>query len=652
MFSEHDKLVDAPAETSAPATQPATEPEEPPVSSPEASAVTSETPAPDTPAGQESANGAHGAEPSDGPEPGEATETAEAASTTAEAAEAGEAPEQLNEMMEQLAGPQRAGGEGALLQGRVVAITDLGVMVDIGSKSEGLIPAQEFLESEDVIKLESGQSIEVQVTGEEKEGYILLSYQRARRRRAWENIEKSYRHHTNLAGRVVDRIKGGLVVDVGVRAFLPASQVDLRPVHDLETWQGQEIQVRVLKVNRKRGNVVVSRRVILDEEQQAQRQQLMDSLAEGQVLKGTVKNITGYGVFVDLGGLDGLLHITDLSWGRLSHPSEAVKQGEEIEVQVLKFDREKMRVSLGRKQLLPDPWLTVPERYPVAARATGKVVGITDYGAFVELEPGVEGLVHISEMTWSKRMKHPSKVVSLSQEVEVVVLDVRPEQRRISLGLKQTQPDPWLALAQKYPVGGEVSGRVRNLTEFGAFVEIEEGFDGLIHVSDISWTARVRNPSEVFKKGDIVRAKVLKIDVVNRRVSLGVKQLNDIWANWFAAHKSGELVRGKVSRLTSFGAFVELAEGIEGLCHISEIEDRRGKTEKQAPRAAGAGPLEPGKEYDFKIVKLQPEQHKIGLSYRAAVKQAERRDMEDYRSSKSSATATIGDAILAKRETL
>jgi small subunit ribosomal protein S1 len=579
------------------------------------------------------------------------------------AAAAGDAPssaaevwaqtlEGLDQLIDQYAAPQQASSEGELVEGRVIAVTEQGVVVDIGAKSEGLIPAQEFVESEGGVRLEPGQAVEVQLTGEEKEGYILLSYQRARRRRAWENIEKSYRHRVNLTGQVVDRIKGGLVVDIGIRAFLPASQVELRPTHDLDAWKGQEIACRVLKMNRKRGNVVVSRRVILEEELRAQRQRLMDSLAEGQVVAGKVKNITDYGVFVDLGGLDGLLHITDLSWGRLAHPSQAVSPGQEIQVKVLRFDREKMRVSLGRKQLLPDPWATVPERYPVGARVSGRVVGITDYGAFVELEPGIEGLVHISEMSWSKRLRHPSKIVAIGDAVEVAVLDLRPEQRRISLGLKQTMPDPWQTLVEKYPVGTVVRGRVRNLTDFGAFVEIEEGFDGLIHVSDISWTERVKHPSKVFKKGDAVEARVLKIDPVNRRVSLGVKQVNDIWADWFGAHQVNDVVRGRVSRVASFGAFVELAAGIEGLCHVSEIEERRNKADKQDPASKPAVQLEPGQEYDFKVIKLIPEQRKIGLSYRAALKQAERRDMEEYRSSKSSPTATIGDAILSKRESM
>lgn len=603
------------------------------------------------------------AEPPAAAEPAPQTEAdAETACEASEAAsESSESPAELEQLIEQYSTPQHLSAvagepaEAEITEGQVVAVIELGVVVDIGAKSEGLVPAEEFLE-EGGVRFEAGQKIDVQPTGEEKDGYVLLSHQRARRRRAWENIEKSYRQKIALTGTGVDRIKGGLVVDIGVRAFLPASQVDLRPTHDLDAWKGREITCRVIKMNRKRGNVVVSRRVILEEEQQAQRQHLMDSLTEGQAVTGKVKNITDYGVFVDLGGLDGLLHITDLSWNRLKHPSEAVAVGDAIEVQVLKFDREKMRVSLGRKQLLPDPWAGVPEKYPAGARLSGRVVGITDYGAFIELAPGVEGLVHVSEMSWSKRLKHPSKIVAQGDTVEVVVLDLKPEQRRISLGLKQTTPDPWQTLAEKYSVGTIVSGRVRNLTEFGAFVEIEEGFDGLIHVSDISWTERVKNPGEIFKKGDTVQARVLKIDAANRRVSLGVKQVNDIWGDWFAANHVNDVVRGKVSRVTSFGAFVELTPGIEGLCHVSEIEDRRGRKDKEpqgAPRAGKpAVALQPGQEYDFKVVKLQPEQHKIGLSYRAAVKAVERRDMEEYRSSKSSPTATIGDAIRSKRESL
>ncbi|MBI1738380.1 MAG: 30S ribosomal protein S1, partial [Acidobacteria bacterium] len=457
-----------------------------------------------------------------------------------------------------------------------------------------------------------------------------------------------------LTGKVVDRIKGGLVVDVGVRAFLPASQVDVHPIRELDSWKGQDVQVRVLKMNRKRGNVVVSRRIILEEDLKALREHLLESLTEGTVMVGKVKNLTDYGVFVDLGGLDGLLHVTDLSWGRITRPSEFVQPGQEIEVKVLKFDKEKMRVSLGHKQLLPDPWEGLPERFPVGSRVHGKVVGVTDYGAFVELEPGVEGLVHVSEMSWSKRMKHPSKIVKVGDEVEVLILDLKPDQRRVSLGLKQLQPDPWNSLSGKYPIGATVSGKIRNLTDFGAFVEIEEGIDGLIHVSDISWTQRIKHPSEVLKKGDTVEARVLKIDSANRRLSLGLKQLNDIWSNWFEAHKVNDVVRGKVARSTTFGVFVELAEGIEALCHVSEIEERRPRADRESgPRGSVAKSgvqLDVGQEYDFKIIKLDRDQHKIGLSYRGAQKQAERNEIAQYRSSKTSSTATLGDIFWAKRE--
>jgi small subunit ribosomal protein S1 len=433
---------------------------------------------------------------------------------------------------------------------------------------------------------------------------------------------------------------------------LPASQIELRPVHDLESWKDREIEVRVLKLNRKRGNVVVSRRAILEDEQKAMRDALAGTLSEGAVVTGRVKNVTDYGIFVDLGGMDGLLHVSDLAWGRAPHPTSIVKPGEEIQVQILKFDKEKQRISLGRKQLLPDPWAMVPERFPTGTHVHGKVVGVTDYGVFVQIEPGVEGLVHVSEMSWSKHVKHPSKMVKTDDEVDVVVLDVKTDQRRISLGMKQLLPDPWDAAAQKYPVGAIVNGRIRNLAEFGAFVELEEGMEGLIHISDVSWTERIKHPSEKFKKGEAVEAKVLKVDSQNRRLSLGIKQMSDIWANWFKDHKLGDVLKGKVARTTDFGAFVELAEGIEGLCHVSEIEERRPKGEREkakAPRDARVtAVLTTGQEYDFKILRLEPEQRKISLSFRAAQKQVEREEIKSFRTTKSSPTATIGDAIRAK----
>jgi len=569
-----------------------------------------------------------------------------------------ESTAEMEKLMEQYASPHQAPPEGEVESGTVVAITDSGVVVNLGGKTEGLIPAQEFAELDGPFPLQVGQPVEIQRTGDRKDGMVLLSYQRVRRRQAWAKIEEAYRKKSDMVGKVVDHIKGGLVVDIGVRAFLPASQADVHPVRDLDEWKGREITVRVLKMNRKRGNVVVSRRALMDEQVQAQRKTMLENMAEGQVVRGVVKNVTGYGAFVDLGGIDGLLHITDMSWSRVASPLDAVSPGEEVEVKILKYDKEKGRISLGRKQLMPDPWSSVVERYTAGKKLTGKIMGLTDYGAFVEVEPGIEGLVHVSEMSWAKRKVHPSKIVKVGDEVEVIVLGVDSNERRISLGMKQAQADPWQQLADKYPVGTVVSGKIRNLTEFGAFLEIEEGFDGLIHVSDISWTGRIKNPADVYKKGDPVEAKVLKIDQATRRVSLGVKQVNDIWSSWFEKHKVGDLVRGKVSRVTTFGAFVELADGIEGLCHISEIDERRGKGDKSdrpapppRPGVRQSGLLDPGRDYEFKIVKISQDQHKIGLSFRAAVKQAERRDMDDYRSTKSSAKATIGDAIMAKRST-
>ena len=586
-------------------------------------------------------------------QPGARLETAEETEST-ESGAAAETAETMDQLLDQFSAPQPGVAEGEIFDGRVLAVTEAGVVVDVGGKFEGLVPAQEFLDSGSPIEFGEGQTIEVERLHEQRDGYVLLSHVRAHRRRIWERIEKSYREHTNLKGKILERIKGGLVVDIGVRAFLPASQIELRPVHDLEAWKDREIELRILKLNRKRGNIVASRRAILEEEQKAKRETLAATITEGAVLTGHVKNITDYGVFVDLGGMDGLLHVSDLVWGRVPHPSSIVQSGEEIQVQVLKFDKDKQRISLGRKQLLPDPWATVPERFPAGTRARGKIVGVTDYGAFVQIEPGVEGLIHVSEMSWSKRTRHPSKIVKVGDEVEVAVLEVKTDQRRISLGLKQTLPDPWEAAAEKYPVGTVVAGRIRNLADFGAFVEIEEGMEGLIHISDVSWTERIKHPSEKFKKGDAVQARVLKVDSQNRRLSLGIKQVNDIWANWFADHKIGEVIRGKVIRTTDFGAFVELAGGIEGLCHVSEIEERRPKGDKdreKAPRGARVtSVVTSGQEYDFKVIRVEPEQHKISLSYRAAQKQAERQEIESFRSSKSSPNATIGDAILAKRQ--
>ena len=575
---------------------------------------------------------------------------AEAAAAAEEAA----GSEEMSKLMEQYGEPQEAASQNEVIEVKVVAYTEQGVVVDLGQKTEGLIPAVEFSET-DIPRPEPNDTIEVQRTGEAKEGYIIVSYQKVLRRRTWERIDAAFKAKDTVTGKVVDRIKGGLVVDVGVRAFLPGSQFDLRPTQNLDNLLGQEIQVRVTKLNRRRGNVVVSRRALLEEELHSKRAALMETLTEGQVVHGHVKNVTEYGAFVDLGGIDGLLHLTDLSWGRVKHPSDVVKPEQELDVIILKFDKEKQRVSLGLKQLSQDPWVSASEKYPAGGKVRGKIVGVVDYGVFVELEQGIEGLVHVSEMSWNKKVTHPSKLVKVGEEVDVVVLDIKPSDRRVSLGMKQALPDPWLQIAEKYPVGTVVTGKVRNIAEFGAFIEIEDGFDGLVHVGDVSWTGRVKNPHEVFRKGEPVTAKVLKIDPENRRVSLGIKQVNDIWGDWFKSHKVGQLVKGKVSRIATFGAFVELGENIEALCHNTEIEDRKRRDEGASMHRTttgplkSAGPLEPGKEYDFKIIKISPETRRIGLSYRAAVKQVERREIEQYKStSKSSSTATIGDAIQSK----
>jgi small subunit ribosomal protein S1 len=571
------------------------------------------------------------------------------------AAEEAAGSEEMSKLMEQYDEQHEAASQNEIIEVKVVAYTEHGVVVDLGGKTEGLIPAAEFSET-DIPRPEPNATIEVQRTGEHKDGFTILSYQKVLRRRTWEKIEGAYKAKETITGKVVDRIKGGLVVDIGVRAFLPGSQFDLRPTQNLDDLTGTEVQVRVTKLNRRRGNVVVSRRAILEEELHAKRAQLMETLTEGQVVHGHVKNVTEYGAFVDLGGIDGLLHLTDLSWGRVKHPSDVVKPEQELDVIILKFDKEKQRVSLGLKQLMPDPWVHAAEKYPAGGKVKGKVVGVVDYGVFVELEQGIEGLVHVTEMSWSKKAQHPSKVAKVGEEVDVVVLDIKPSDRRVSLGIKQALPDPWLLVADKYPVGTIVTGKVRNIAEFGAFVEIEEGFDGLVHVGDVSWTERIKNPHEVFKKGEPVTAKVLKIDPENRRVSLGIKQVNDIWGEWFKQHRVGQIVKGKVSRIATFGAFVELGDNIEALCHNTEIEERKRRDDGNSPMhrtstgpLKSAGPLEPGKEYDFKIIKISPETRRIGLSYRAAAKQIERKEIEQYRStSKTSSTATIGDALKSK----
>src|SRR5271165_6092718 len=530
-----------------------------------------------------------------------------------------------------------------IVTGTVLKITPQYVVVDIGYKSEGVVPVAEFTDSQGNVSVQPGEEIPVvRDQGHTEEGYINLSYHKAQRLKAWDDIEKAYNDKASVKARIIDRIKGGLTVDIlGARAFLPGSQVELRPVRNLDGLKNTELDVRIIKLNKKRGNIVVSRKQLLEEEQGEKRAKTLDQLSEDAILTGTVKNLTNYGAFVDLGGIDGLLHITDMSWGRLTHPRDLVQVGDQIQVKVLKFDREKQRVSLGFKQLTPDPWLDATERYPIGAHVRGRVISVTDYGAFIELEQGIEGLVHVSEMTWSKRMKHPSKMVNVGDQVEAVVLNVNPTERRISLGLKQLETNPWETLHDKFPVGTVVEGKVRNLTDFGAFIEIEDGIDGLVHVSNLSWTKRVKHPSEVLKKGDKVKAIVLAIEPDQRRLSLGVKQLQpDVWDTFFDQHRVGDVVKGKVLRTAQFGAFIEIAEGIEGLCHVSEATDSHGAPVK----------LEAGQEFEFKIIKMNAEEKKIGLSLRAVGEEASRADVEAYKQPSASSTTTLGDLMNWKRE--
>lgn len=551
------------------------------------------------------------------------------------------------EQAEDKAAASAAMEEDKVITGTVVKITDKYVVVDIGLKSEGLIPKEQVLDHTGEPKLAVGDAVEVVVEREDHEGGYLVSYEKAQRHRLWDQLEKAAADKTPVTGTVLSRVKGGLTVDIGVKAFLPGSQVEIRPVRNLDTYLGTQLDVRVIKLNKKRGNVVISRKEILEEEQNARKSVTLETLEEGAVLTGVVKNLTDYGAFVELGGLDGLLHITDMSWGRLTHPRDLVQVGDEIQVKVLKFDKDKHRVSLGFKQLTPDPWLDAIERYPIGAQVKGRVLSVTDYGAFVELEQGIEGLVHVSEMTWSKRMKHPSKMVKPGDEVDTIILAVNPNDRRISLGMKQLQDNPWEQLENKYPIGATVEGRVRNLTDFGAFIEIEDGIDGLVHVSNLSWTKRIKHPSEVLKKGEKVKAVVLGVEPENRRLSLGVKQLEpDVWDTFFAQHRVGDVVKGKVLRTAQFGAFVEIAEGVEGLCHVSEAVDQTGK------QAA----LEVGSEHEFKIVKMSPEEKKVGLSLRGVGEEASREEVESYKtpsnqssSSSSSSSTTLGDLLNWKR---
>jgi small subunit ribosomal protein S1 len=514
--------------------------------------------------------------------------------------------------------------EGQVVKGRIVKILANEVVVDVGYKSEGMISIDEFSTRDGSPEVAEGDEVEVLLEKtENKEGYLVLSKEKAVKMKVWERVEKAYRDGEPISGRIVDRIKGGLAVDIGIRAFLPGSLVDLRPVRNLDSYKGQELDMRVIKVNRRRGNIVLSRKAILEDENREKKQNTLDGLQEEKVVTGVVKNLTEYGAFIDLGGLDGLLHITDMSWGRINHPSELFSIGDEVEVVVLKFDAERERVSLGYKQRTPDPWANVEDRYPIGSRVTGKVVSLTDYGAFVALEEGVEGLIHVSAMSWTKRVKHPSKIVNVEEEVEAMVLDLDKENRRLSLGLKQTEPNPWALIDQKYEVGSRITGKVRNLTNFGAFIEVEEGVDGLVHISDLTWSKRIKHPSEILQKGDEVEAVILKIDTENQRLSLGIKQLQpNSWDEFFRLHNVGDVLRGKVVRLTEFGAFVEMDEGVEGLVHVSEFSMERVENPETY--------FEIGHELDVKIIKMDPTENKVGLSVKAIVQDTQASDVAAF----------------------
>jgi len=528
-----------------------------------------------------------------------------------------------------------------VMHGRVLKVTAKDVIVDFNYKSEGLVPIEQFTSADGEVRVAEGDLIPVMVDhhGERPVGYILLSYEKAARLGIWDDLEKAAAESLVISGRVTGRTKGGLQIDVGVPAFMPGSQADSRPVRNLDIYVGQDIPVKIVKLNRRRGNVVVSRKMAVEEQVHSLKHATLEQLHEGSVLTGVVKNLTEYGAFVDLGGIDGLLHITDMTYGRIAHPSELIQPGDALTVMVLKFDPTRERISLGMKQLAPDPWEGVHERYLPGNRVQGRVVNVADYGAFIELEPGVEGLIHVSEMSWSRRMKHPSKVVNVGDHVEAVVLEVHPKDRRISLGFKQLEANPWTTIEQRYSIGSVVEGRVRNMTDFGAFVEIEEGIDGLVHVSDLSWTKRVKHPSEVLRRGAVVQAVILAIDAANKRLSLGIKQLQpDAWETFFQAHNVNDTVHGRICRLAGFGAFVALAEGVEGLCHFSEIPGYSGRKGDPPPATVG-------QEFDFKIIRMNEVERKIGLSLKAVVSDSERNRFDGYQRKAAAATSGMEDYL-------
>lgn len=533
---------------------------------------------------------------------------------------------QYEKLLNEYEGQYRNLVEGEIIQGRILKITDSEVFVDVGHKSEGIIRISEVRGNDGSITVKPGDEISVLLEeNSDVDGYLLLSREKAERIRVWDEIENAYRDDMPISGTVMEKVKGGLSVDVGVRAFLPGSQVDIKPLRNLDQFVGEDIQVKILKLDQKKGNIVLSRKVVLEEELVTTREAVEESVEKSKPIRGVVKNITEYGAFVDLGGIDGLIHITDMSWGRIGHPSELFNVGDEVDVVVLNYDPENNKVSLGYKQLEPDPWLSAEEKYPVGERVKGKIINLADYGAFVELEKGVEGLIHISEMSWSEKVKHPSRIVSVGDWVEVVVLSIDVPNKRISLGLKQTGDNPWDTLKETYPPGSVIEGRVKNLTDFGVFVEVDEGIHGLIHVSDLSWSKRQKNPADLIQKGEKISVKVVEVDPVRQRLSLSLKAMQpDIWSEFFKKNRVGDTLDGTIVNLTTYGAFVELEDGIEGLVHVSEM----GLERVEDPQTQ----FQLGDSVKVKIIKLDQDEKKIGLSVKEILLDEERRIIESYKS--------------------
>jgi small subunit ribosomal protein S1 len=529
--------------------------------------------------------------------------------------------------------------EGEVVNGKIISVDKDHVLVDIGYKSEGQIRITEFMDENGEADIAVGDKVEVMVEWWDDENeVVVLSKEKAEKVKVWEEIKKAYDADESIKGTIVSRVKGGFSVDIGVNAFLPGSQADLRPVRNLDEMVGKTFDFKILKYNRKRSNIVLSRRVILETEREATRTATLSSIHENKVVEGIVKNITEYGVFVDLGGVDGLLHITDISWGRVKHPSELFNVGDSITVKILNLDLERERVSLGMKQLAPDPWHAAAEKYPVGSKVSGKVVSLTDYGAFVELEEGIEGLIHVSEMSWTRKIRHPNKVVSVGEEVEAMVLDIKPDNRRISLGMKQAIPNPWDVIADKYPVGTTIEGKIKNITDFGLFIGIDEGIDGLVHISDISWTKRIKHPSEIFKKNDVIQAIVLEIDKGNERFSLGIKQLqSDPWETVAQRYDVGKEITGTVTNVTDFGVFIELEEGIEGLVHVSEISKEKIKTP--------VGMFNIGDVITSRVMNINSEERRIGLSIKRLDMEDDQELLSEYVNNMGPATSTFGEIL-------